>query len=174
MLNFPLPLETPRLILRNIVPEDKAAFSAVRFEYGVDNFIKARLAGQGKTPRTELGLAIVEKDQDIVLGYAELAVNELDDIELRAFIFPEYQFQGYAKEACMRLCAEAFNFEYEFLTATTLPQHESAHYLLKKLGMVLIGKNEAGEEYWSLERRDFLLAQKAYQTLRQRQLIAQS
>jgi RimJ/RimL family protein N-acetyltransferase len=167
MLNFPLPVETSRLVLRDITIADKKAFSTVQFENGVDGFIDARLTAQRKIPRIECGLAVVEKQHNDVIGYAELAINEIDDIELRCFIFPEYQSQGYATEACMALSSEVFNVEYEFMTATTSPADLAAHIVLKKLGMVIIGKNDDQQEYWSLERKDFLAARNIWQKARQ-------
>jgi RimJ/RimL family protein N-acetyltransferase len=161
MLDLELPIDTPRLTLREITHADTKAYAAIQFEKGVENFIAMRLTAQRKTPRIECGVAIVEKTTDDVIGYAEVAVNDMDDIELRCFIFPEYQSQNYATEACIHLCSAVFARGYRYISASTTKQNLPAHILLKKMGMVMIGRKD-DMEYWSLERTKFIVAEINY------------
>lgn len=154
MFNASLPIETSRFILRALNSADHDLFAAVMTEYDVRKRLRAHT-------REALRLTLVEKHYGAVLGYAELAINDIHDIELYCFILSEYRSQNYATEAGTALCALALQ-RFDFVTATTALGDLAGQILAKNLGMTLIGRAESGDaiqEYWSLERKDFLMGQ---------------
>ena len=149
---YPVTIETPRLILREIEPTDAPAILAITQKPGfhyycfdgtqntVDAFIQSAVDTRKKAPdglREEIMLAITLKDTGELIGHVALQrVSHVAGYPFDAnfFIDPDMQNKGYGREALINMK----HYGYEELgqkgyTITVHPDnHASQHVFLSE------------------------------------------
>ena len=145
-------LQTPRLLIREHLPEDwKAAHvyavlpEVYEFmEWGPNteqqtkDYINHSIAMRAQSPRTTYELAIVMHDTDQLIGGVGLKRDDRNphNTELGYCLSSHYWRQGYATEAVSRAIDYAFReLGFHRVFATVDPTNKASIALLKKLGL---------------------------------------
>lgn len=146
-----VPLETPRLILRRLRPEDAAAFAAYRNDPEVARYqswsaydleaataliLDQRSAVPG-TPGTWFQFALERRADGVLVGDCGLRTEESDPKrgELGFTVARAHQRHGYAREAVSRVLDHAFGaLGFEAVRAVTDVLNAPSIALLERLG----------------------------------------
>jgi RimJ/RimL family protein N-acetyltransferase len=148
----PRELETPRLTLRRLVPDDAAFYLAlvtdpawIRFigdkklrtvEEARRSLVEGPIAMYGKTGH---GLLCVERREDgVALGICGLIKRDtLPDVDIGFAFLPAYRGQGHAAESARAVLAHGRDdLRLPRVVAITSPQNTDSRRLLERLGLV--------------------------------------
>jgi len=143
-------LETPRLLIRDLRPEDAAPLAAIwahpevtRHMGGPRDEAQVRMslvedAGTQQQPDYDLR-PVIEKATGLVVGHCgllEKVVDEVGEIELVYVLAPTAWGKGYATEAGRALIEDAFTrLRLRRLVALIDPENEGSERVALKLGM---------------------------------------
>ncbi len=158
------PIETERLLLRDIVETDRNAIheyasdpEVVRFmdwgpntENETEEFVKRSISSQKEKPRRNFTLAIALKDTNKLIGSCGIHVSNPENHEgwLGYCLNQNFWKKGYATETAQALIK--FGFEklgLHRLFATCDPQNSASAHVLEKAGMKREG--HLREHKWS-------------------------
>ena len=146
----PIVLQTERLRLRHMTPDDAEFMLGLLNDPGWHRFIGDRgirtvdgarehiLKGPvAMVARLGFGFYLVERKEDgQPLGLCGLAKRDfLDDVDIGYAFLPEYGGQGYAFEAAQGVLAHARELGLTRLVATVVPDNGASIRLLEKLGL---------------------------------------
>jgi len=152
---LPLPIRTPRLLLRDFEPDDwrsvrtyNADPQFVRYllwgpedEQGAHAFVDRCLAWAQERPRWRYELAVVRLADGVLVGSCGLDLSSPDEASLGYGIAPAYWGAGYATEAARALVSAAFQqLRLHRVTATCQPENIASAHVLEKLGMTREGR----------------------------------
>lgn len=176
------PIETDRLIIREIEPTDVDAFqelvdhpqfhyyyfdgSRARTEAFVNEAIETRKAGERGELRRSFMMAVEHKITGTLLGHVTVDMLDKapDDYDLAYFIHPDHWGRGYATEAAAGFLKALFNtVAPEQVVATAHPENVASRKLLKHVGFKETGEvtqidsaDGKGERLWyRLEPKNF-------------------
>jgi RimJ/RimL family protein N-acetyltransferase len=178
VVELTLPIETSRLRLRTLVPEDLGAIHSIwsqedvarwlywepRSEDEVRAVLEAQIARSRDAPETGVMLAVELTSTGEVIGHVSLTVGPPEHRQGEAgFIFhPDHQGRGYATEAARALLALAFEvFELHRVCGRLEPRNAASARVLERLGMRregLLVENEWVKGEWQSELVYALLA----------------
>lgn len=146
-------LETERLILREIVPEDVEAFFAMDSNPEVVKYVgiqpltdisqSAEMIKSIRNQYTENGIgrwAVIRKEDGKLIGWSGLKlikeINNHQNIHDLGYRFtPEYWGKGYATETSIAILNYAFNeMKLDQVFAYTDVENEVSNHVLRKLG----------------------------------------
>ena len=147
-----LPLETPRLVLRDFAMSDFEAVHAwssredvTRFLiWGPNNKAQTRTAlrdfkqDQRRRPRICWELAVTLKETGRLIGGAGIRLNDWEERtgELGYVLHPDYWGQGYASEAAWVMLNEGFGeLGLHRIIATCDQRNKASARLMERLGM---------------------------------------
>lgn len=176
-----LPIETPRLLLRDFVSRDLEsvhAYSAMeevaRFlVWGPNTLLQSKqtirgfLDDQKLKPRVNFDLAIVRKgtgrrgDGARLIGGIGLKLTDWENRtgDLGYILHPDYWGQGYALEAARALAYSGFrDFGLQRLTATCDQRNKASARVMEKLGMRREGAFRQSKYIQGEWRDEFLYA----------------
>lgn len=145
-------LETKRLILRDLEPDDFACVHAyacqsevVKYmEWGPNtesdtrNFLNESIALNSKNPRLDYELAIIFKEENKLIGGGGIHVSNRENNEgwIGYCYNQDYWGRGLATEAAQALIKFGFeHLELNRIFATTAPGNDGSQNVLKKIGM---------------------------------------
>lgn len=156
-------IETKRLILRPLAPQDEEAFirgisdDELRRMYGFPAELSAdkarRIFARFSTLPTAYGL--VRKTDNVLMGFVLDVAPELPEEVLRSLpkdgrtlayaTFPPYQRQGYMREALSALIEDHFHSKStSYIHCGYFPFNERSDALLRSLGFKTIGQHTLG------------------------------
>lgn len=151
-MNINLPLETQRLILRDLTKSDWQGVhnyasdpEVVRYlpfgpnsEEDTKSFLQREIKSQRQQPRQHFTLAITLKDDKQFIGTCRISITNPEKLEgdIGYCIGKEFWGQGYATEAARKL----LNFGFQQLNlhrifATSDPKNTLSMRILVKIGM---------------------------------------
>jgi len=147
MSGIPLPIETERLLIRQLRLDDAESLHelysdayAMRFlaDRVPETIAESRSWVQAKIDlfKRDAGMslwAVVERASSRVVGDAGLQW-EVGELDLGCRIVPRFQGRGYASEASRAIVAAAFAADHERLTASTHVEHAAARHVLERIG----------------------------------------
>lgn len=145
-------LETERLILRNLEPQDFDSVHAyasepevVKYmEWGPNtesdtrNFLNESIALNSKNPRLDYELAMILKEGNILVGGGGIHVSNRENNEgwIGYCYNKNYWGKGFATEAAQALVKFGFEeLQLNRIFATTAPGNQGSQNVLKKVGM---------------------------------------
>jgi RimJ/RimL family protein N-acetyltransferase len=149
-MNKFITITTDRLLLRKLEINDRDDFFRYRslpevYEYQsfmpknvgeVDDFIRDNHSNPN-TPNTWFQLAIINKNEDVLIG--DIGIHFLEDdaqVEVGYTLAPSYQGKGYAIESLKAVIDYLFfNLKKHRITASVDPNNAKSIRLLEKLGM---------------------------------------
>jgi RimJ/RimL family protein N-acetyltransferase len=128
-MRIELPIETERLVIRPLRPEDAADLgeSADWIQEKIDRFER------------DGGMSLwgaVERETDRAVALAGLQWEQIDgrrELDLGCVVATDAQRRGYGTEASTAVLEAAFAADFERVTAMTLPDNEAALQILEKL-----------------------------------------
>lgn len=152
-----LPLQTPRLLLRDFVEDDWGAVHTYahrpevsRFmpwgpnsEQDSRDFVGRALAAQVASPRLSFEIAVIWRESGQLIGGCHLSVqNQTQGVgEIGYCLHPDFWGRGCAAEASGALLALGFEeLQLHRLQATCDPENKGSRRVLEKLGMQLEGR----------------------------------
>jgi RimJ/RimL family protein N-acetyltransferase len=166
-----LPIETERLRLRLLVPEDLAAVHAFESRADVCRWLywgprsdeecravlERKIARARDAPETGVALAVELKAGGELAGHTDLTLGapEHRQGELGFVFHPDHQGRGYATEAARAMLALAFaTYRLHRVEARAEPRNSASVRVLERLGMRLEGRlreNEWVKGEWQSE-----------------------
>lgn len=178
MAELSLPIETSRLRLRMLVPEDLGALYAIqsrddvvrwlywepRTEDEVREVLEGQILRSHDAPETGVTLAVELTATGEVIGHVSLMVGppEHRQGELGFIFHPDHQGHGYATEAARALLALAFEtYDLHRVCGRLEPRNVASARVLERLGMRkegLLVENEWVKDEWQSELVYALLA----------------
>jgi|GEM_PF-3310632 len=188
--NYPITLETPRLLLREHKPDDLDRIHDISKSKGfvyfcfdgtrekAEEFISEALRTQRPAPKTGRRenhmLAIIEKSTGELIGHTCMeAVSYLKgaDYEVNFFVDPKYQNKGYGIEAILNLTDWGYRtYDLASMTVTVHPKNGPSRHLIVKEGYSKVDdvtiKTVAGSEPRELflQTREVFYRQRANDT----------
>ncbi|MCX6833857.1 MAG: GNAT family N-acetyltransferase [candidate division Zixibacteria bacterium] len=147
-----VPIQTSRLTLRRLSPEDTQDVYSYRSDPQVSRyqmwkprslddtrqFLEQLAAAQPDTPGTWLQLAIVRRDDNAVIGDCGIRFpdNDSHQAELGISLRPSHQRQGFATEALSAVLAYAFESLHKHrVFASVDPRNLASISLMNRMGM---------------------------------------
>lgn len=175
-----LPLETPRLVLRDFAMSDFEAVHAWSAREDVTRYLiwgpnskaqtRAALrdfkADQRRRPRRCWELAVTVRDSAALIGGAGLRLHEWEERtgELGYVLHPDYWGQGYASEAAWVMLNEGFGtLGLHRIVATCDQRNTASARLLERLGMRREGAFRASRYIQGEWRDEYLYALLAWE-----------
>jgi RimJ/RimL family protein N-acetyltransferase len=151
-----LPLQTPRLVLRNYRAEDWERvhlYGAIpefsQYELwgpntveDTKNFVNAMVEQANATDRSKFDFAVCLKDSDLLIGGCGIRreTQESTVANLGWAINPDFQKQGYATEAAQALISFGFDqLGLSVIYATCDTRNAASYRVMEKLGMKRVG-----------------------------------
>ena len=143
-------IETPRLILRDFIADDLAAYTALsqnekyqRFYSKVDcssskatQLVGLFIEQAAETPRNKFQLAMIDKTSQQLIGTAGLRVEADQQASIGCGIARAYQGAGHAAEAMCALVAYGFKQQnLHRIYAETIANNKAAIALCTQFGM---------------------------------------
>jgi RimJ/RimL family protein N-acetyltransferase len=172
-----LPIETSRLLLRALVPEDLGAMHAIQSRADVcrwlywdprsEDEVRAVLARQiartREAPETGVSLAVELKGAGEAVGHVSMTVApEHRQGEIGFILHPDHQGRGYATEAAEAMLALAFDtYDLHRVCGRLEARNVASAGVLARLGMRLeahLVENEWVKNEWQSELVYALLA----------------
>ena len=157
-------METERLIVRHLSPQDEAAFLSgigdreLRRMYGLPLELSEERARQIFQRFSALPAAygLIRKADDALIGFLLDVPSELPEVMLRSLpedgrtlafaTFPPYQRQGYMREALTVLMKDRFRANgVPYLHCGHFPGNEPSQRLLRALGFMAHGQHALGK-----------------------------
>ena len=177
MVELRLPIETSRLRLRALMPEDLGAMHAIQSRADVSRWlywdprsedeVRAVLARQiartREAPETGVSLAVELKGTGEAVGHVTMTVApEHRQGEIGFILHPDYQGRGYATEAGEAMLALAFDtYDLHRVCGRLEARNVASAGVLARLGMRLeahLVENEWVKNEWQSELVYALLA----------------
>jgi RimJ/RimL family protein N-acetyltransferase len=174
---LPLPIETSRLTLRVLVPEDLGAMHAIqsredvcrwlywepRSEDEVREVLERQIARTQDAPETGVSLAVELKATGEPIGQVSMTIApEHRQGELGFTIHPDHQGRGYATEAAEAMLALAFDtYDVHRVCGRLEARNMASAAVLARLGMrqeAHLVENEWVKNEWQSEVVYALLA----------------
>ena len=145
------PIETDRLTLRRLVPDDAPAVFAYRSDPGVSryqlwrpgtvesvrNFLKELAAVRPDTPGTWLQLAIVFRKDNAVIGDCGIRfpTDDVHQVELGITLAPKFHRKGLAFEVLRAVLGYVFDTLHKHRAFASIdPRNRAAISLMNRLG----------------------------------------
>jgi RimJ/RimL family protein N-acetyltransferase len=164
-------IETQRLVLRTVGPDDGAFYLALvndpaflehigdRGVHTLDEAREALLAGPIAMQEARgHSLYVVERKEDgSPIGMCGLIKRDsLDGVDIGYAFLPAWRGQGYAREAGAAVLAFASSLGMRRVLAITSPNNIASNFLLRKLGMrferfVHLAPGDAGSNLYSID-----------------------
>ena len=177
MLELPLPIETSRLRLRALVPEDLGAMHAIqsredvcrwlywgpRSEEKVREVLEREIARTQDAPETGVSLAVELRATGEPVGHVSLSIApEHRQGEIGFIMHPDHQGRGYATEAAEAMLALAFDtYDLHRVSGRLEARNVASAGVLARLGMrreAHLVENEWVKNEWQSEVVYALLA----------------
>ena len=145
-----LPIDTPRLRLRDFVQQDfdaihaysadprvtKYLFFGPRDEESTAEYLDDLLASQNELPRTRFELAVEERESGRVIGACDLSLIERNVVDLGYMLGLKDWGKGYATEVALALVDAAFfDLRADRVISTVDVNNKASIRVLEKVGM---------------------------------------
>jgi RimJ/RimL family protein N-acetyltransferase len=166
-----LPIETPRLRLRRLVPGDLGALHAIQSREDVTRWLpwdprdedQVRASVQAHIARPfDEGVVLAIDLNGELIGTANVAVGEHRQGEIGFMLHPDHQGHGYATEAAVAIVELAFGtYRLHRVHGSVEPRNTSSARVLERLGMrkeAHLLENEWGKGEWRSEAVYAILA----------------
>jgi [ribosomal protein S5]-alanine N-acetyltransferase len=138
-------IQTERLFLRRLKPEDAAAYHALETDPEVKKFLGGpstrdvdyyRQRIEENAPGLATTLAVTLKMTGQFLGRCGFTNNRTPEWEINIVLASQYQGQGYGKEIGLALISRVFEaLECDEILGVADPANTRSHALCEKLGM---------------------------------------